>query len=99
MTDAEGVTHAMAGLLSVSTSFFKRRMTLGYRRAALADDCALGVRGQLLLGHEFHYATIGGAGDDTAFAMASDAYGGPAQPAGSRRGHVSGSFFHVIAEG
>jgi cobyrinic acid a,c-diamide synthase len=99
MTDAEGVTHAMAGLLSVSTSFFKRRMTLGYRRAALADDCALGVRGQLLLGHEFHYATIAGTGDDTAFAMASDTYGGPAEPAGSRRGHVSGSFFHVIAEG
>ncbi len=99
LTDAEGVTHAMAGLLSVSTSFFKRRLTLGYRRAALVDDCALGARGQALLGHEFHYATIAGAEEDAPFAVASDAYGGLAEPVGSRRGSVTGSFFHVIAEG
>jgi cobyrinic acid a,c-diamide synthase len=99
LTDAEGVTHEMAGLLSVSTSFFKRRMTLGYRRATLEDECALGVCGQALLGHEFHYATVAGAGEDAPFAMASDAYGAPAAPVGSRRHRVTGSFFHVIAEG
>ncbi len=99
LTDAEGVTHAMAGLLSVSTSFFRRKMTLGYRRATLEDNCALGARGQALLGHEFHYATIAGAGDDAPFAMASEVYGGPAERVGSRSGHVSGSFFHVVAEG
>jgi cobyrinic acid a,c-diamide synthase len=99
LTDAAGVTHPMASLLSVSTSFFKRRMTLGYRRAALVEDCGLGVRGQVLLGHEFHYAAVASSGDDAHFALTSDAYGGAAEPAGSRRGRVTGSFFHVIAEG
>jgi cobyrinic acid a,c-diamide synthase len=98
LTDAAGIRHPMAGLLTVSTSFFKRRMTLGYRRATLAADCPLGPRGQVLLGHEFHYATVEDQGDDPPFALARDAYGGEAVAVGSRRGLVTGSFFHVIAE-
>ncbi len=31
------------------------------------------------------------------FALVSDAYGSDPIPTGSRRGQVSGSFFHVIA--
>ena len=88
----------MAGLLSVRTSFAKRRMTLGYREARLAADCALGQAGALLRGHEFHYATIADPGADEPFAFVTDAYGEPAKPAGSRRGLVTGSFFHAIAE-
>ncbi len=89
----------MADLLSVETSFAKRKLTLGYRRIALNQDSVLGRRGDTLLGHEFHYATILSAGGDDAFAEASDAYGAAPQPAGSRRGHVTGSFFHAIAAG
>ena len=58
LVDAAGVAHPMAGLLGVTTSFAKRRMTLGYREARIAADCALGAKGALLRGHEFHYATI-----------------------------------------
>ena len=97
LTDADGVRHPMAGLLSVSTSFAKRKMTLGYRRATLAADGALGLRGKILLGHEFHHATVETLGGDPAFALACDAHGGEAKPVGSRRGRVTGSFFHVIA--
>ncbi len=98
LTDAAGDTHLMADLLSVETSFHKRRMTLGYREATLLEDGRLGRRGARQLGHEFHYATIVNQGDDAAYAMASDAYGGAAVPVGSRRGEVTGSFFHVIAD-
>ncbi len=98
LTDASGVTHAMADLLSVETSFAKRRMTLGYRRASLCEDGPLGRRGELRLGHEFHYATIAAPGSDAPFAEVSDAYGAAPAPVGSRRGHITGSFFHVIAE-
>ena len=98
LTDAAGVAHPMVGLLGVKTSFAKRRMTLGYREARLASDCALGRAGSLLRGHEFHYATIVASGDDQPFAFVRDAYGAPEAPAGSRRGRVAGSFFHVIAE-
>jgi len=98
LVDAAGAAHKMAGLLGVATSFAKRRMTLGYREARLAGACALGPNGAVLRGHEFHYATTAASGDDEPFAFVADAYGGAPAPAGSRRGRVTGSFFHVIAE-
>lgn len=98
LTDAQGASHEMAGLLSVETSFFKRRMNLGYRRARLLADGPLGPRDAVRLGHEFHYATVSAAGDDAALALVGDAYGGAETPSGSRRGRVTGSFFHVIAQ-
>jgi cobyrinic acid a,c-diamide synthase len=87
----------MAGLLSVETSFAKRRMTLGYREARLAADCSAGPAGATLRGHEFHYATIVSHGDDAPFAFVTDAYGAEPRAAGSRRSLVTGSFFHAIA--
>lgn len=99
LIDASGVAHPMAGLLGVETSFEKRRMTLGYREARIASDCALGAEGALLRGHEFHYATIVASGADDPFAFVRDVYGALEAPSGSRRGLVTGSFFHVIAEG
>ena len=98
LVDASGVAHPMAGLLGVETSFEKRRMTLGYREARIASNCALGLKGALLRGHEFHYATIVATGGDDPFAFVRDVYGAPEAPSGSRRGRVTGSFFHVIAE-
>jgi cobyrinic acid a,c-diamide synthase len=91
LIDAEGRRHAMTNLLSHSTSFAQRRMHLGYRVAELADATTR-VRG-----HEFHYSTLADPGSDAPYAMLSDAAGAPLGPAGGRRGHVSGSFFHVIA--
>ncbi|HSV00849.1 MAG TPA: cobyrinate a,c-diamide synthase, partial [Roseiarcus sp.] len=64
LIDALGAAHPMAGLLGVETSFAKRRMTLGYREARIASDCALGAAGLILRGHEFHYATIAASGGD-----------------------------------
>jgi cobyrinic acid a,c-diamide synthase len=98
LTDAAGEIHKMAGLLSVETSFAKRKMTLGYRDATLLADCALGRAGQKFRGHEFHYASIVTLGADEPMALAADAYGGAPAPSGSRRGNVSGGFFHCIAE-
>ena len=98
LVDAAGVAHPMAGLLSVETSFEQRRMTLGYREARVASDCALGAAGSVLCGHEFHYATIVASGSDDPFAFVRDVYGAPEAPSGLRRGRVTGSFFHVIAE-
>jgi cobyrinic acid a,c-diamide synthase len=99
LTDASGVAHPMVGLLGVETSFAKRRMTLGYREARLASDGALGSAGSVLRGHEFHYATVIASGADDPFTFVRDVYGAPEAPSGSQRGQVTGSFFHVIAEG
>jgi len=97
LTDAAGATHTMADLLSVETSFHKRRMTLGYRHVSLLGEGILGRQGARLLGHEFHYATIVTLGADEPYALAGDAYGGESSSVGSRRGLVSGCFFHAIA--
>ena len=40
-----------------------------------------------------------GEGSDAPFAEVTDAYGGAPAQAGSRRGNVTGSFFHVLAQG
>ncbi len=97
LIDAAGHEWPMAGLLDVKTSFATRKMNLGYRDVTLAHDGCLGPRGARLRGHEFHYATITDQGRDAPLAMARDAYGSTPVPSGGRRGHVSGSFFHVVA--
>ncbi len=97
LVDAEGTRHAMAGLLGLETSYEKRRLHLGYRRARLFSSGPLGPEGAVLSGHEFHYATILTTGADDPLADVSDAHGGAPAPDGSRRGTVSGSFFHAIA--
>ncbi len=97
LTDAKGVRHQMMGLLGLETSFAKRRMHLGYRRAELAADMPGHAPGTQLRGHEFHYATIV-AQPDPPLAAVRDANGAEVAETGSRRGKVTGTFFHLIAE-
>jgi cobyrinic acid a,c-diamide synthase len=99
LIDADGVRHAMTGLLSHATSFAERRLHLGYRSARLLGDCALGPSGGLLRGHEFHYASLTDPGGDEPLAELADAESRALGPSGGRRGSVTGSFFHVIASG
>jgi cobyrinic acid a,c-diamide synthase len=97
LTDAEGVTHPMLGLLGHATSFARRKLHLGYREATLLDGGVLGPAGSVVRGHEFHYASTTDPGDDAPLALLTDALGRALGPAGGRRGRVSGSFFHAIA--
>ena len=96
LTDQDGHAHEMLGLLGHSTSFATRKLHLGYRAGTLEAENVLGRRGATLRGHEFHYATVTNE-EDAPFAMVRDAQGSEPVRAGGRRGHVSGSFFHVIA--
>ncbi len=97
LEDAAGKRHAMAGLLGHATSFAKRKLHLGYRTARLLSDNVLGPKGAIVRGHEFHYASLTSAGDDELFAELCDGEGRALGKSGSRRGHVSGTFFHAIA--
>lgn len=97
LIDAEGNRHAMAGLVGLETSFARRKLHLGYRRAKLIADGPLGPAGASLTGHEFHYASLVDRGGDAPLAEVADAHGGMPAADGSRRGLASGSFFHVIA--
>ncbi len=96
LTDAEGVEHPMLGLLDLRTSYAKRRMHLGYRQARTLAASILGPAGARLRGHEFHYASIIDQGRDEPLCAVSDSAGQPTPETGSRRCHVSGTFFHLI---
>ncbi|WP_333834133.1 cobyrinate a,c-diamide synthase [Rubrimonas sp.] len=96
LIDKDGVRHEMAGLLGLVTSYETRRFHLGYRRAVLAAPMPGQKAGAALRGHEFHYSTIL-AQPDAPLAAVADADGEPVAETGSRRGQVTGTFFHLIA--
>ncbi len=93
--DADGAAHPMAGLLGLVTSFAERRLHLGYRRAQLLAPMGGHGAGATLLGHEFHYSTVL-AQPDEPLAKVTDALGQAVGSSGSRRGRVTGGFFHLI---
>jgi cobyrinic acid a,c-diamide synthase len=97
LIDKEETRHAMTGLLGLETSFARRKMHLGYRKAELQSAMPGLPAGAQLRGHEFHYATIL-AQPDAALASVRDASGADVVETGSRRGNVTGTFFHLIAE-
>jgi cobyrinic acid a,c-diamide synthase len=97
LIDKDGVRHEMAGLLGLVTSYEKRKMHLGYRRAELLAPMAGHGAGAMLRGHEFHYSTIVEQ-PDAPLARVTDADGADVPETGSRKGHVTGTFFHLIAE-
>jgi cobyrinic acid a,c-diamide synthase len=93
--DAGGVRHEMTGLLGVETSFARRKLHLGYRRARLKRDCSLGAEGAEVFGHEYHYAsTVSVSGDS--LVDCRDASGVSVPEQGLRQGSTTGTFFHVI---
>lgn len=95
LIDAGGQSHAMAGLLPLTTSFASRKLRLGYRQLTPLPGAPWGGP---LCGHEFHYSTIASEGVADRLFEASDAAGHPLPPMGLRRGQVIGSYAHIICE-
>lgn len=91
LADAAGVSHPMAGLLDLQTSFAQRKLHLGYRTLRIK---AGPFRGDWL-GHEFHYASTLRA-NGAALLSARDAEGTDLPAMGLSKGRVSGSFAHLI---
>jgi cobyrinic acid a,c-diamide synthase len=96
LVDPDGESHAMTALLPLQTSFAERRLHLGYRRARLAADCALGARGAAFRGHEFHYAIVEDEGRGEPLFLCDDARGRALGSSGRQVGTVFGSFLHLI---
>jgi cobyrinic acid a,c-diamide synthase len=96
LIDKAGTRHPMAGLLGLVSSYERRKFHLGYRRAVLAEAMPGHAPGAALRGHEFHYCDIVEE-PDAPLAHVSNADGDPVPETGSRRGHVTGTFFHLIS--
>lgn len=97
LEDADGGMHRMSGLLGHVTSYARRKINLGYRRASLIAASPIGDAGTTLRGHEFHYSRVIDPGADAPLATLQDAIGNDLGASGARRGNVSGTFFHAIA--
>lgn len=96
LIDGDGMRHRMTGLLGLVTSHAARKLHLGYRRAQLLAPVNGFAVGTLLRGHEFHYSSVI-AQPDPPLADVYDAEGVKVTETGSRRGHVAGTYFHLIA--
>lgn len=93
LTDTEGRSHFMLGLLPLETSFRERRLHLGYRR--IFAFSGLPFSGDLVA-HEFHYATVKAEGAAERLFFVRDVLGAVLPDMGLRIGRVMGSFAHVI---
>jgi cobyrinic acid a,c-diamide synthase len=96
LVDSKGASHAMLGLLPVTTSFARQQLHIGYRRLALVEAGPLGRAGARFRGHEFHFSTVVTEAETERLFEVSDADGTALGPAGLRRGTVFGSYLHLI---
>lgn len=92
LTDRDGVTHSMAGLLPVHSRIDRPRRVLGYRKLTHSSALPWPVH---LNGHEFHYSSAEPT-DLPALFDATDAAGEPLPAMGAQIGRVMGSYAHVI---
>jgi cobyrinic acid a,c-diamide synthase len=96
LIDAKGASHAMLGLLPVTTSFAKPLLHIGYRTLTLAAETPLGPAGARFRGQEFHVSSISSEAEAGRLFTVADADGTALAPAGLVRGTVFGSYLHLI---
>lgn len=63
LTDAQGICHAMVGLIAGESHMEKRLTRFGYCEARANCDTLLVAKGGTLRGHEFHYSDFNSALD------------------------------------
>jgi len=95
LVDKAGTSHAMAGLLPVTTRIDRPKRILGYRRLVQSGDLPWPSH---LNGHEFHYSSAKQSRLPPLFA-ATDARGDAMPPMGAVIGRVMGSYAHVVDRG
>jgi len=60
LTDSEGETHAMCGVLPGHSQMGQRLTRFGYCEATAVQNTLLAKKGETLRGHEFHYSDFNG---------------------------------------
>ena len=95
ITDQDGETVPMLGLLDLVTSFAAPKRVLGYRKLHQRHH-ALPFWSDLLYGHEFHFTQATKAEGEALF-DAEDKSGQSIGPMGLVKDHIAGSYAHIIA--
>lgn len=94
LTDFEGRTFPMLGLLPGRAAMGKKLASLGYRELESVSASMFGPAGTRLRGHEFHYSALSEEPSGGSLFSAKDLRG-CARSAGSVRGNVAGSYIHL----
>ena len=58
LSDLDGVTHPMIGVIPAESAMSQTRLTLGYREVESCSDSPVLSKGQRVRGHEFHWSTL-----------------------------------------
>ncbi len=95
LTDGQGKTHEMSGLLPHTTAIDRPRRVLGYRRLSHSSPLPFAAE---VRGHEFHYSS-GSSHRLAPLFQARDATGADLGGMGALSGRIMGSYVHVIDTG
>jgi cobyrinic acid a,c-diamide synthase len=96
LTDADGSSWPMVGVLPAGVRMERDRLTIGYREVEIASPSLLGPAGTRARGHEFHCSTLGSVPDSVARVYSlSDGRGGERSPEGFAPGRALMSYVHL----
>jgi cobyrinic acid a,c-diamide synthase len=99
ITDHNGDTFDMCGVIPVRTSMDKKMRSLGYREVRTISDSPLAKSGTIYRGHEFHWSSVSEIEMSdpkcTHFCEVRNARGGEWQKAGFRYKNVMASYIHA----
>ena len=93
LSDLEGVTHQMLGVIPAESAMSHSRLTLGYREVESCVDSPVLPKGQRVRGHEFHWSTLAKqpGTDESVYKVVDQGN----RPDGFRTGNVWASYVHI----
>ena len=93
LSDLEGVTHRMIGVIPAESAMSQSRLTLGYREVESCSDSPVLQKGQRVRGHEFHWSTLAQQpeSDESVYKVVDQ----DNRPDGFRKGSVWASYVHI----
>ena len=93
LSDLEGVTHPMIGVIPAKSAMSQSRLTLGYREVESCSDSPVLLKGQRVRGHEFHWSTLAQQpeADESVYKVVDQ----DNRPDGFRTGNVWASYVHI----
>ena len=93
LSDLDGVTHPMVGIIPAESAMSQTRLTLGYREVESCSDSPVLLKGERVRGHEFHWSTLAQQpGPEESVYKVVDQDN---RPDGFRTGNVWASYVHI----
>lgn len=96
LIDADGANHPMLNFLPLITSFERKKLHLGYRKAKILSTLPFNDKDLELTAHEFHYSVVVKESGSARLFRVTDARNTDLGDMGMIAGNVAGSYLHLI---